>query len=387
MLNARAAMVRSEPDLADLTRRMEGERRTRPRVHLVTAAAALVVAAAGGGLLGSQLAGTRTERTVLSAAGGDEAGALPEAPRVSHQEHMGPANRTSMRPGSMLQPATAIERRTTAGTQLTALAVSQVPVFVLSGSSFSGCYRGELVKTTAAGAGAVGKGSGVVALPPLARTGLEVVDSGTVAGSDGRAVWWATVAVGAGVARVAAEQPDGVEDAMRPEDGLAVVGGIAPVDEVSRYFSVVAEDASGRSLHSIGFLAGSGPRVAGPARAVAASGSASTGCTAAGEVLSDAATRGSQPASPLLAVASVMTAFDTTYAGVRGGAVVVRAVTFLSASSADVVYAFGAGPPRTGTATRSASGNWRVTAATICADELGSDGPAISLAERSSSCR
>ena len=287
------------------------------------------------------------------------------------------------------------------------------PVGVASGVTVSGCYSNELVTTTATRGTAVGGSTGVVGLQPLAANGLEVVNSGAVPTSGGLDIWWATVAVGSQVARVAAEEPDGATDAMRPQDGIAVLGGLTPTAVTSRFFSVVAEDATGQSLHSIGFLAGWGPEaigtLPGPSSPVASTSCASA--AGAGTPDESATTlHGSQPAAPLLATASVVSAFHQAYAfgspaglavslsAVEGGTslespggqrsasagsgragvspesaagnVEVARVTFLSAREAEVIYRAGGGRWRTGIAFVTRSGLWDVSRTTFCDDVL-----------------
>ncbi|MGO9560654.1 MAG: hypothetical protein ACLPQS_10960 [Acidimicrobiales bacterium] len=280
---------------------------------------------------------------------------------------------------------------------------------VASGASLNDCLAAELLTTTASKGTAVGTATGVVALQPLAADGLEVVDSGAVPVSASVDLWWATIAVGSNVARVAAEEPDGTTDAMRPEADVAVLGGTTAASVTSRFFSVVAEDASGQSLHSIGFLMGRGSEAIGTSLVPASSTAPSGTCLTSGSADQTVTPSGSQPAAPLLATASVVSAFHQAYtfyassgvaenlAAVEAGrsldssiqpptsygalataqmpsAVVtdvrVATVTFLSAREAEVVYQAGNRRWRTGVAVVSPSGFWEVSRRTFCGDVL-----------------
>ena len=275
-------------------------------------------------------------------------------------------------PAGGLAAAPIVTTRTTAaGAHLVAVAMPLPPVAVTSGLQPAGCYAGELITTSVAKGSASASATGVARIQPLASNGLEVVNSGTVPSSGGLDLWWATVAVGSGVARVAAEEPGGTTDAMKPQNGIAVVGGVTPASATPRFFSVVAENASGQSLHSIGFLTGWGPEAAG---AAGSSGLASTAASAAQPQAvrscektlgsgQQASTLGSQPAAPLLAAASVVAAFHQEYRS--AGPVDVSRISFLSARQAEVIYRVGTGLKapgrlRSGAALLRSDGVWRV---------------------------
>jgi hypothetical protein len=418
-LSERVSTVHAEPDFGDLKRRIDraayGSQR---RGRLSLAAAALVVAAVVGGSLGAFLAPIRAQHGILSSSAKNQGGSLPTGPgRSAPSKHglraSGPTN-----PGTEGQESPLdIKRATAAGTQLTTDGTWLSPVGVASGTSLNDCFAAELLTTTAAKGTAVATSTGVVALQPLAPDGLEVVDSGAMPVSDTVDLWWATIAVGSNVARVAAEEPDGTTDAMRPVADVAVLGGTTAASVTSRFFSVVAEDGSGQSLHSIGFLMGWGPEAIGTSTGQTSSIAPSGTCLTSGSADQTQTTSGSQPAAPLLATQSVVSAFHQAYtfdassgvatnlAAVESGAsldssvgqssshrtigsagsssakelqtpstvateVKVATVTFLSAREAEVIYQAGNGRWRTGIAVIASSGIWEVSRHTFCGDVL-----------------
>ena len=204
---------------------------------------------------------------------------------------------------------------------------------------------------------------------------------------------------------------------MRPVADVAVLGGTTAASVTSRFFSVVAEDGSGQSLHSIGFLMGWGPEAIGTSTGQTSSIAPSGTCLTSGSADQTQTTSGSQPAAPLLATQSVVSAFHQAYtfdassgvatnlAAVESGAsldssvgqssshrtigsagtssakelqtpssvateVKVAKVTFLSAREAEVIYQAGNGRWRTGIAVIASSGIWEVSRHTFCGDVL-----------------
>ncbi|MHB1986777.1 MAG: hypothetical protein ACYCSF_02145 [Acidimicrobiales bacterium] len=402
-LRARASTVHVEPDLSDLARRIQAaEDNPRPRGRLALAAAVVLSAAVAGGTLGSLLGPTHPQHALFSSIAGDQGGRLPGGP--GHSRPHGRANNQLSAP-RRLSRATVIKRVTGAGTSLAAYGTWLAPVAVSSGTAATSCHRAELVTTTATEGGARGTATGVVAVQPLAANGLELVDSGALPTPAGRDLWWATVAVGTRVARVAAEEPGGTTDVMFPAQGIAVLGGVAPSSATSRYFSIVAEDAAGQSLHSIGFLAGSGQEAVGTSQSRKAADPLVPGCESVATPVMGATARGSKPAAPLLAAASVVSAFHQAYnfalpadlaenlaavassdtlpgfgqstrtinqpsksATASAQAVDVSQVVFLSADTAEVIYRAGSGRWRTGTAVLTGRGSWQVARTTFCGD-------------------
>lgn len=405
-LSARASTVHVEPDLGALSRRIAAdEHRSGRRGRIAVAAAVLVVAAGVGGACGSFLVPTTpTQHAYLSSSTGNQGGSLPTGPSKKSSQRARVLKPRDHAAPKAFQLAAEIRRTTHQGTQLVAFATRLDPVAISSGTSVAGCYAPELVSTTAIAGSTRGGSAGVVQLQPLAANGLEVVDSGSLPTSSGEEVWWATVAVGSRVARVAAEQPGGVTDAMRPDGGIAVLGGLAAPGTTSQFFSVVAEDPAGQSLEAIGFLPGWGPKAIGTAPASAVV----KGCGRTGVPEQAVTTAGSQPAAPLLATASVVAAFHQAYAfsqatdlvenlaavdtgrtvsvssrPASAGAVLtptaavaestarqveVSQVTFLSDEEAAVVYRTGASPWRTGAAVLTRTGVWQVSRATFCGE-------------------
>lgn len=389
-LAARAAAVRAEPDLADLELRIAASEQERPArrsppARLAAAAAVVVAAAVAGGTLGATLVPSRTQHALLSSQGGNQGGPLPSGPGGSASSHAparvaGPAVGPSALPGSslgLLPSAQAfgglfrgasrfvIARRTSGGVE-TSVSVAPLPAVAVSSASGEGCYAGELVVTRAQIGAVAAHSVGAAGLPALGPDGLEVVSSGSRPLSSGSDLWWATVAVGSGAARVAAEQPNGITDAATPVTGLAVVAGVVPGAEASGFFSVVAEASSGQPLHSLGFLAGGAPRLVGsdPAQSGSLSRGVAPACSQAGRRgargLRASARRGAG-ASPaaLLAAGSVVAAIEEAHPPTSGGVpVVVQAVRLLSPGRAEVLYQLADGRLRTAAAAGGRAGTW-----------------------------
>ncbi len=404
-LEARAASISPSPDPVDLARRIERAEASSGRGRLLATAAAVVVAAAVGGGVGAALVPSPPAQHLSAAAKtGSQAGPLPRGPQVSRR-HRSPR---AAGPSASAGPVVALARETSSGARLVATPAQLAPVAITSGSSPSGCFAAELVSTSASSDGAVAGATGVVDLQPLAADGLELVDSGTAPAEKGVDLWWATVAVGSKVARVAAEQPNGSIDAMKPVGGIAVLGGLVPTQSADGFFSLVAETPSGRPIHSIGFLAGSGPKAWGAASAPK---STASGCLTPGSGAGLLSTLASQPASPLLAGSSVLASFHqaytaglpaglaenvatvvagsgllraagaiakrpTTGAGSPGPAaladqVEVARVAFLSSARAEVIYRAASGGWRTGMAVLGGSGIWKVSRTSFCGSLTG----------------
>ncbi len=401
-LRAEASSVRVDADLADLRRRIEGRRPRPARSRLAATAAVVLVASAVGAATGSLMVPSRTRHALLSGLTGNQGGPLPVGPTASRSGgRLAPFDLNEATAGlrQVLQAPVGLARTGQGGTRLAFGAAALGPVRV-SGGRAAGCYGGELVTTTASKGAASGSATGVVGMQPLAATGLEIVDSGFAPSSSRLGLWWATVAVGPRVARVAAEQPGGLTDEAVPTDGLAVLGGVVPAAERGRIFSAVAENASGHPLQSLGFLLGFGPRLQGGAGGVAVTRAAGCGAwSAPGSVR--------PPASPLLAAASVVAAFHQAFdppndalaaamsavestpalgrsAGVGSGttsdtangaagraaqsrrSVVVADVAFISSRRAEVVYRLAGRSWSTASAVLDAAGAWQVGIDSFC---------------------
>lgn len=391
-LAAAASSVRPEPDGEGLRERIGEDRRreVRRRRRFAVAAAALVGALAGGAAGGALVHG-RVAHTVLSDRSGNLSGPLPSGPvNVTPAGPLLPEVPRAVSFSVVYGRAPSFTRTTGSGAVLIAASHYLGPTYVSAGGA-TGCYGGLLVSTSAR-LGAFSAGAdGVVEMAPLAGDGLEVVDSGAVPVGGGADLWWATVAVGRDVKRVVAEPLDGEADAMRPLGGIALLGGLVPAQEASRFFSVVAEDLGGRSLSSLGFLAGFGSRLRG---------SGGGGSVRAAGCDRPPAVRGRAPRSPLVAASGVVAAFEQAY-GARGAAdrlaavdgltpppdpasspgtaraVRVAAVEFLGPSVAVVVYRLNGGRWQSGGAVRDPFGVWKVARSTYCGDvSSGADAPA-----------
>ncbi len=420
-LQERAASIEARPDPVGLARRIEQQEAGHGRGHLLLGAAVVVAAAAIGGGVGIALAPKPApQRLFETSKSGNEAGPLPQAPAPARSKAAagshGPAP-------SSLGLTAGLARMTASGTSLSAVQTRLSPVSLESGSSLTGCFRPVLVSTAVTGEGVTSGSIGAVGLQPLAANGLELVDSGTAPALGGKDLWWATVAVGGKVARVAAEQPNGGIDAMKPVDGLAVLGGVVPTQLANGFFSLVAETPAGQTIHSIGFLAGWGPKAWGAGSPQSAL--SLRACPALGGGGALLTTTASQPAAPLLAGSSVLASFHQAYsaglpagvaenmAAVAGGrgplrgagagegagrgdltaaglaaAVQVAKVAFVSADRADVVYREAAGPWQTGTAVLGPTGLWKVSRSSFCGSLSGAltaNRPSLSVLERA--CR
>ncbi len=420
-LRAEASSVRVEADLADLRRRIEA--RPRPaRSRLAATAAVVLAASAVGAATGSLLVPSHTRHALLSGLAGNEGGPLPVGPSATAPGRGGqPAvfdlNGATAGLREVLQAPVGLARTGQDGTRLALGADALTPVRVAAGRA-TGCYGGELVTTVARKGAVSGSATGVVGMQPLAPTGLEIVDSGIVPVSRRLGLWFATIAVGPSVARVAAEQPGGATDEAVPTGGLAVLGGVVPRPDQGRIFSAVAENASGRPLQSLGFLVGFGPRLQGGAGGAAASGSAGCGAWSA---------PGSArpPASPLLSAASVVAAFHQAFgspgealpaalSAVAGApvpprlqaaapgpqatsetasgaadraaqsrrSVVVADVAFTSPGRAEVVYRLAGGSWSTGSAVLDAAGVWQVGLDSFCGVATAGGAGAVALPPR-----
>jgi hypothetical protein len=386
-LAARAANVTAEPDLADLERRIA---RRRPlagasgsRARLAAVAAVVLVASGAGVAFGTALLPARTEQAILSSAGGGDGGALPSGPagaehRTTERRPVnGPIASSPERGLFSLGPligGSAVERAETLAFSLTVsggitvtVSAELMPPLAISTTGASGCYAGELVETAVRLGTAVGRSLGVAALPALGPGGLEVVDSGIRplgSGHAGSYLWWATVAVGPGVASVAAEQPDGATSTAVPTGGLVVLAGVAPSVAVTRFFSVVAETGSGAPLHSLGFLTGWGPRAVGAVHQELSAPSGTNplaACTARGTAGASARAVPGLPVASLLAAGSVAATVISRPMLAGTPAVQVEAVRLLSPSSAEVLYRAADGVLRTAAVRRDGSGGWRVS--------------------------
>ena len=391
-LRARAALVRSEPDLAELSRRIRlQERRAVRRERLAVAGAAVVLAGSLGGLVGSLVSSRRVAQPSERLAGGT-AVLGPGPAHASRAAHRTPT----------LQPPRLLVSETLAGGLAVRVTVQPLgsPVEVDGAwGSFSICGTGQIVTTTVGSGSSVGSGTGVTGLVALGSGGIEVVSSGSVPMTSGGGIWWVVLAVGSSVARVAAEGASGGIVATRPVQGLAVLASTSASSE--SWVSTVAEAADGQSLSSMQVLLGDGLRF------VNAPSSSTGRCSelATPQVASSASA--SQPASPALAASSVIGSFEQAFspdllqgyasnlAAVVDGAeleaeasasaesgsfgplsvprapdgppVLVRQVTFVSAGAAEVIYRLSDGIWRVGSAALGSDGTWRVTRATYCA--------------------
>lgn len=425
---SRAAAVHVEADYASLERRIRRWQRARERrSHLGLAAVVVLLAGVVGGVVASFVPSVPPQSALYTSSSGNQGGPLPRGATRSGAGKTTPGSSTSRATAGRVeqgladygamggQPVT-IARTTSTGVRLSATGRWAPRVSVTSGLS-SSCYGYEVVSTSVSAKGASAGAIGVVGLQSLGPDGLEVVNSGSVAYSSSRALWWATIAVGPAVARVAAEEPGGSTDATQPTAGLAVIGGRARPAEVGRFFSVVAESASGRPLHSVGFLADWGPTLVGSVASGSSPRASGAGCGAA-SASSLATSSGSQPAAPLLAASSVLAAFHQAWtpsggawlkerlstvldgggllsakgaksaasvpvpspaavpgASVALGRVDVSRVQFAAADRATVVYRLDGGPWQTGTAVLGQTGKWLLSRRTFCSGLLDSASP------------
>lgn len=405
-LQGRAAGVRVTPDLKDLASRIRTfERSTQRHERLALGAAVVVLASSLGGL-----AGALANRP--HALNGGTVGFLNGNGAGHSKTHPTSKRPSSDLPGvlSVVPPQTVISRQLTDGFNVSAslqLLGSPVGISVTSGARQ--CVKADVLATTIGQNGLFGGGTAVTALPSLAASGLEILSSGVLQAAGGGQVWWTAMAVGASVARVAAENLGGAAVASTPSDGIAVMEGpltgqsVAPGD-----MSAVAEASDGQVLRSMAYVLGSGPTVKGEGVTPQAA-----GCSFVSQAPAPASASSSQPADPALAGASVVAAFEQAYsadallgfsanlAAVDGGAslstpaketatdnaesvasadetaprqpaplvgaaVGVRQVSFLSASEAEVIYVAPSGVTLTGQAVLGSDGIWRVGLPTFC---------------------
>jgi hypothetical protein len=421
-LRAKAAAMRSAPDLDDLSGRIRARgRRAARRERMALGAAVIVLAASLGGLAGA-LASVHSAKANNGLLTGDEPSATPTT--TSRHTPAPPTDPNSS--ADAIRARTIIDRRPARGLSISATVQPfAVPVAITSEwSTASSCVAGEIVTTTVGQGGSFGGGTSVAQLPTLTPTGLEILDSGVLQVPGGGQEWWVTAAVGSAVTRVAAENVGGTPVTSQPSAGIAVVAGpISGPNAGDDDMSAVAEGGAGDE--SLGFVLGSGPKAVGESTAV----TDASGCSALGLPAEPSSASSSQPAEPALAAGAIIAAFEQADSGnpllgfaanlaavngggllstaapsslsgtsgkqgdapagaaaptapshgAAGGTVAVRQVSFLSASLAEVVYRLNGGVLLTGQAVLGASGIWRVSLATFCAgvrtDIVGGDIP------------
>ncbi len=403
-LAAKAASLRSTPDVGDLFQRISVRRGRARRLERFSVAAAVVVLAASlGGLAGALLNVPRApERS--SVASGDPAGGGPKTkPAQSGHPTTSPSFLGPVGAG----PQIVIRRQLSSG--FSVLATVQrfpAPVAVTSEwSAASECATGEIVTTTVGQDGSFAGGAAVARLPVLAPGGLEILSSGLLPVAGGGQEWWVAAAVGSDVSRVAAENVGGSAVTALPSSGIAVVAGPVTGAGGVAAMSAVAETSSGAA--SLGFLLGSGPKAVGESAAT----TDAAGCSIWRMQAGPASASSSEPADPELAAGSIIAAFaqaddanpllgfGANLAAVDGGdrlstatdtsvppktspsaggggaasaggssGVVVREVSFSSATEASVVYSVGDGVLYVGQADLGPSGSWRVSLTTFCSN-------------------
>lgn len=374
-LRARAAAVRTAPDLGDLSARLRvAALRADRRDRRLVGAAAAVLALAVGGLAGALVTRPMVVPTTVQRTRG-VIGPVPGARRQARM--LAPPGHSSATRSSVLRLAVG---------GVSGLATVQSlpsPVAVMTSRSPEvSCSVADLVTTTVGRSGAFAGGAGVVGLPPLAPAGLEAVDSGVLPTATGAEVWWLTVATGSSVARVAAQGPGGQVVTATPSDGVALLAGVEATGVAgAREISAVAEGSQGGSLSSLGVLIGSGPKVVGeqaPSAASRSIGGRSCDVLRLPPVASPAAV--SQPTDVRLAAAAVVTAYEEAFAeppapsiaSVGSGSapglpgVTVKEVSFLSATKAEVVYRPAGGLWQTGLAVLGSGGRWVVARLLTC---------------------
>jgi len=376
-LQARAAVVRTAPDLDDLAGRLRrAAARAERRDRRVVGAAVTALALAVGGLAGALATRPTVSPTEVQGA----RGVLGQGTTASARH---PRSTEAPR-----RPAAAAPRvlRLSAGGVTVLLTERALPGPVAVGTQWSpvvSCNTADLVTTTAGRSGAFAESTGVVGLPALAPSGLEVVDSGDLPTSTGAEVWWLTVATGSSVARVAAQGPGGQVAAARPSGGLAILAGVEATGVTGpREISAVAEDGQGRSLASLGVLIGSGPKVVGEQATASPPASGASACAGLRFPSKASSAAASQPGDLRLAAAAVVASYEEAFsvgtaaaassAGAGLPAVTVSEVSFLSATRADVVYRVPGGLWLTGLADLGTGGHWVIDAASVC----GSGSPA-----------
>lgn len=401
-LSAKAAGLRSSPDVADLFRRIHLRRGRARRLERMSVAAAVVLLAASlGGLAGALVNAPRTPQNNSQASG------YPTGGSKAQTAHRGHASTSPASKLSDASPQIVIRRQLASG--FSVLATVQrfsVPVAITSEwSAGSECATGEIVTTTVGQDGSFAGGAAVARLPLLAPDGLEVLSSGLLPVAGGGQEWWVAAAVGSDVSRVAAENVGGSPVTVLPSSGIAVVAGPMTTTAGSLpTMSVAAESSAGTS--SLGFLLGSGPK------AVQESGTttSASGCSTWRMQASASSASSSQPADPELAAGSIIAAFaqaddanpllgfaanlaavdngdrlstaSSTFkppksspggggaatGGAAGGGVEVREVSFTSATTASVVYSAGDGVLYVGTSDLGSDGAWRVSLSTFCSN-------------------
>jgi hypothetical protein len=398
-LQAKAATLRSSPDVGDLLGRIgTRERRTRRHERATLGAAVIVLAASLGGLAGALVSVPHAKQST-SQLTGDQPGSTTTTPSHPKPRRTGPGTTTA--PTS---PSVVINHQEPGGVSVVATVQQFAAPVAISNqwSTSSICATGEIVATTVGESGSFGGGASVAELPALAADGLEILSSGVLQVAGGGQEWWVTAAVGSSVARVAAENVGGQPVTVVPSDGLAVIAGpMSGSDTGSGDMSAVAEGAAGDE--SMGFLLGSGPQAVGESTTL----TDASGCSPVLSQAGPSSATSSQPAEPELTAASIIAAFDQAYStnpllgfaanlaavndggrlsadpakndetdsggpaanvgdgAAPGGTVEVQQVTFLSAATAEVVYRLDNGVLLSGQAVLG-SGIWRVSLATFC---------------------
>ncbi len=401
-LHTRASAVRATPDLADLSGRIRTrESKATRRERFALGVALVVLAGSVGGLAGALVSRPAAKAQTSVKTGFNNGGGSGSSGDKGKTAPKEPTKMTGT------TPRVAYSKQSANGMTLTAEVEQLASPVAITGafSSSVECTTGELVFTTVGQSGSFGGGTSVAGLPALQADGLEILSSGDLQVSGGGEAWWVTVAVGAKVARVAAEDIGGSIVGATPSDGIAVIAGtLSGASAGAVQMSAVAEMGDGQPVESMGFLLGSGPMLAGgPDSAVSLK-----GCSVMGLKEQPSSASASQPADPSLAGASVIGAFEQAYSanqylgfaanlaavndggrltspvsspasvgqaaatpsGGSLGLVDVHQVSFISASTADVVYSVSGGVMLSGTAQLGASGIWKVSLPTFCGDVL-----------------
>lgn len=409
-LNAKGASLRSTPDVGDLLERVNARRRRARRFERFSIAGAVVLLAASlGGLAGALVNAPRAPQET-SQRTGDKVVSPRQRPGSND-------NGATSKHGAAPVPASpqvVIRRQLPDGfSVLATVQAFSAPVGITSEwSSATECATGEIVTTTVGQDGSFAGGMSVARLPLLGPDGLEVLSSGLLPVAGGGQEWWVATAVGSSVSRVAAEEYSaggvsvgGSPVTVLPSSGVAVIAGPMTTTSGAVTMSAVAETSSGDT--SLAFVLGSGPRSAGESTAT----TDASGCDTWRVQASASSASSSEPADPELAAGSIIAAFaqaddanlllgfaanlaavaggdrlstgsngtaqskgSTTGAGggaapsAGAGGVVVREVSFSSASTASVVYSDAAGVLYVGSAQLGSTGSWRVSLATFCSN-------------------
>lgn len=380
LLRARAASARAAPDVEDLAARIRTRSRTTERRHrIVLMSASLVLATSLGGLVGA-LASVPPPRTAVISPLGGVAGARRTTASGSH---------IRMEPGAL--PTQSASRPVVVSFEVGGVTVQASrralanPVAVTAGGREVACASAALVSTTVTRPGSFAGGAAVVGLPVLSAGGLEIVESGALPTETGGFVWWLTAAVGSSVAKVAAQLPGGQIVTGTPSSGLVVLAGTEPAGtSAASVMSAVAETAQGGTLSSLWTPVGAVPYPEGEAVNQSPGGGRSS-CSIVSMPASPATRAASRaaPSDPALAAAQVIAAFETqppagttsgidVSSGTEGGVsaatagagapFVVRQVSFLSGTRADVVYRLRTSSVwQVARAALSAGGRWEVT--------------------------